>query len=228
MHAPEEHLPHGIRWDQILGGLLVAFVLLALAARTSHAQVVQPSGADPYGALRCFDVATDGGLPTQLATSLCVGSSGLAPIACFEQVSDTLAFSDLSAVRLCQQATSLAPAVCADRLDDTEELVEDEIVAFCTAATYALVPASGGGAPQCVEAALEETLLTENDAVRLCAGSSDVQPVACYQVGEAELPDAADEQLIELCSLWVLATPGTLYYYGQPSGGYGAPTTISP
>lgn len=216
-----------IRWDLILGPLLIAWILLALAARTGHAQAVQPPPADPYAALRCFDVATDQGLDTQLATNLCVGSTNLAPIACLQEASDTLALSDLYAVRLCQQASSLAPAICADRLDDTD-LEDGEIITYCTAGTYPLVPASGGGSPGCVEAALDETLLTEDKAVRLCAGSTGLEPVMCYQVGEAELPDATDEDLIALCSLWVIATPGTIYYYGGPPGGYGAPTTISP
>lgn len=228
MHAPDEQFPDSIRWDQILGGLLVAYVLLALVARTSRAQPADALSTEPYGALRCFELATDGGLPSQLATSLCVGASSVAPITCFEQVSDTLALSDLFAVRLCQQATSLAPAECAARLSATEELEDGEIVAFCTAGTYPLVPASGGGSPECVEAALEETLLPEGKAIRLCAGSQGAQPVACFLAGEAALPGATDDEIIALCSLWVIATPGTIYYYGQPSAGAGAPTTISP
>jgi hypothetical protein len=191
----------------VVGGLVVLgspMVITPLAAQ----EAAEPSIAP----MRCYLYATEAagtsGLESQKAAQLCQGATSEAPAQCFDQAVDALALSDLHAVELCRLATSAAPAACAARLDDTTNLPDNEIVSYCATDQFPLIPAQTAGSPECLEAALDRTALTEDRAVRLCRGSATTSPIDCFDLGDDETA-LSDDEIVDLCSATAIlrATP---------------------
>lgn len=183
---------------------LTVLGLVAMLAAPAHAQEAA-TGAEPLGPIRCYVHATAlSNLETLKAKQLCTGATSDAPARCFAEATDRVGMTDLDAVRLCQAATSTAPAICADRVDDTMSFVSAAIADYCAALRWPLVPAPTGGSPECLEAALDRTLLSTSEAARLCAGSASTGPIACYQQGRDET-SLTDADLVDLCTTVVIA-----------------------
>lgn len=183
--------------------LWVGFVAARVAAQPA---ATEPAGLGP---VRCFVTATDAAnLDTLSARRLCVGAADVVPAQCFDEASDVLGLSDGEAVTLCRAARSLDPIACANNLDTMAALEDAEIVAYCAAMRWPLIAPPTAGTPACVRAALDQAELTEAEAVRLCRGSADTSPVACYAWGEAQTT-VSELDLVELCAPVVVASPYT-------------------
>jgi hypothetical protein len=151
-------------------------------------------------------------LPTQKAKQLCIGAASEAPAWCFAEAAERVPLPEDQAIRLCMTATSTEPAACAERLDQTTPLVSSTILEYCAALRWPLYPPGTGGSPVCIQAALERTLLTENQAARLCNGSVSAAPVACFELGTAQTA-LADQDLVDLCTVVVIAPPSSVVTY---------------
>lgn len=188
---------------------MARLTVLCLVAAVAGPARGQPAAdrAPHLGPIRCYiDVTENAYLETQKAKQLCTGAVDEAPARCFAEATDRVAMVDLDAVTMCQAATSVAPAICAERLDDTTDLATSSIVTYCAALQWPLLPVGTGGAPACLEAALDRTTLFDPEAARLCAGSSSEGPVACYELGDAETT-LSDSDLVDLCTTVVISTP---------------------
>jgi hypothetical protein len=181
-------------------------VWLVAIAVPAHAQ---PTSGDParLGPIRCYMAATRASNLEHLkAKQLCTGATGEAPARCLAEATDRVGLDELPAARLCQGARSTAPAICAKRLDDSTDLDTSSIVNYCAALHWPLVAAGTGGSPECLEAALDRTPLSDLEAARLCLGSESAAPVACYALGHAQTA-LSDLDLVDLCTTVVIAAP---------------------
>jgi hypothetical protein len=179
--------------------------LVAGAAATAHGQ--PPSGdAASLGPIRCYISATEGSYLENLkAKQLCTGAVSEAPASCYAEAAYRARLTDQDAARLCQAATSTAPALCAERLDETTALgSSSQIVDYCAALRWPMFPAPTGGSPQCIEAALSRTTLSDQEAARLCSGATTAGPVACYELGNDQTT-LSDDDLVDLCTPVVIA-----------------------
>jgi hypothetical protein len=181
---------------------IAALWLIAMVAAPAYGQA--QTGATHLGPIQCYVHATEiAALESLNAKQLCIGATSVAPAQCFAEASDRALLSDLDAVRLCQVASSTAPAACAERLRATTALTSSPIVDYCVALRWTLVQSGTGGVPECVETALDRTALTNDDAVRLCAGAVSTAPVACYELGKNETA-LTNSDIVDLCTLVVL------------------------
>jgi hypothetical protein len=187
----------------------VAFMALCSAAAISGFALeaaAQPVVVDHTAPVRCFDRVTRAEtIRDSRAMQLCTGATSVAPADCFSEVDDRLMLDDRDAVRMCRMASSRAPARCAARLDATGDFANREIVDYCAAQKWPTIAAPRGGAPSCVEAALDRTFLTELQAFDLCRSSTTSGPVECFEIGKARLT-LADRELVQLCA-GVVAVP---------------------
>jgi len=189
-------------------GMLIRVAVIGgvyFVAREARAQQ-----QDPTAPLACYEAATDEGLVSLSAKQLSLGASSIAPAQCYDIASDQLGFVDPNAVRLCQAATSTDPAACAAQLDAQTTLEEPAVVAYCAALAWPLVVSPSAGSPACIQAALDQTQLSDPQAAQLCTGSSSAGPVQCYLQGEDALV-VSDDDLIDLCTQYVIAP---IYPYG--------------
>jgi len=58
----------------------------------------------------------------------------------------------------------------------------------------------------CVNAALDRTMVTEQQAVRLCRGSPTKRPVACFEAGRHQTL-LGTQDLVDLCAPVVRVSP---------------------
>jgi hypothetical protein len=204
-----------MRMSQLSKIVVIAGMVTCLAAMLAMGLVVTAFAqtapqVDPYAPIRCYDrVDRVENLEHLKAMELCTGAVSEAPADCYSDAEALLQFVDDDIVRMCRMATSRAPAECAAHLDETTPLVEQEIVDYCAALQWPLVAPPTGGTPECVEAALDRTTLTENRALQLCRGSSTPDPVDCFITGDNQL-NLTEDDLVQLCSLVVA------YPYVQP------------
>jgi hypothetical protein len=62
------------------------------------------------------------------------------------------------------------------------------------------------GAPACVKAALDRTMMTGQQAVHLCRGSRTTRPVACFEAGSHQTL-LGTHDLVDLCAPVVRVRP---------------------
>jgi hypothetical protein len=175
---------------------IVGFVLVAsspVSARPSTTLI--PSAP---GRIHCYTGATSAGLERWKAIRLCRGATSDMPARCADAAIDRVGLSEQHAIRLCRVAKSTDPVTCAARLSSLG-LEDREVVGYCAAMPWPLVAARFRGSVECVERALDRTLLTDVEAMHLCRGSGSLAPVECFEVGDdATLLD--DRDLVELCA----------------------------
>ncbi|HEU4614053.1 MAG TPA: hypothetical protein VFS15_18290 [Kofleriaceae bacterium] len=193
--------------------LLVGAAVMVALALTASAQTApgpgQPATTDAtaLAPVLCYEAAeSSGDLPSIDAIRLCMGAANDAPARCFTEASARGTLSSLQAVTLCAMATSTEPADCARRLEETTNLPPVTVVEYCSASRWPAVASRDGGAPACLEAALDRTTLPQIDAVRLCAGSPSDAPVTCFAWGHGRLA-LTDADLITLCAPVVVDRP---------------------
>lgn len=184
----------------------VLLIGVAAAAPIAFAQTApgpgQPATTEDaaLAPVLCYEAAEAGGELVSIdAVRLCAGAPSDAPARCFTEAAGQITLSDLQAVTLCALATSTEPAQCARRLSETTNLPPTTIVQYCAASRWPVAASSDGGAPECLEAALDRTVLTQADAFRLCAGSPTDAPVTCFSWGHERL-GIEDANLITLCA----------------------------
>jgi hypothetical protein len=181
--------------------LLAIAAIYVLGATTARAQsptsgsIMEPGP----GRLACYVYATEKvRLESNKAVELCIGADSDTPARCADEALDYIGYSDLSLIELCRAARSTEPASCAARLDELGN-EQNEVVAYCAALRSPIVAVATGGAPQCVQAGIDRTNLSEESVVVLCRGSTSSTPIDCFETGEDETM-LADNDLIALCS----------------------------
>ncbi|HTL34780.1 MAG TPA: hypothetical protein VL326_16745 [Kofleriaceae bacterium] len=178
---------------------LVLAVLLIPSATACRRSAIAQTTRDPYGPVRCFEIADAKQLSGQSAIQLCAGALSDAPGQCFATgIDNEHELSSQKLLTLCTGATSLEPLACYKRLHDTGKLTEDQVIQYC-APFCPLGPAPPQSSnPDCLAEAMDRTTLALQTAGELCAAASSAGPVYCFLAGLDE-HKLSESDLVTLC-----------------------------
>jgi hypothetical protein len=199
-----------MQFSPVMRVLLLVSLLVVGASSETNAQSY--SSGTGLTALACYVQADAEGLEEHKAVDLCLGAPSSAPALCYQAAEDQLALDDSLIVQLCRGAASTAPVQCAVQLEPQN--TSSQYVPYCAAQPWPVVPNVNPGIAACFQLANDTTSLSDDEAARLCRGSTDTSPVDCFQQG-TDQTSLDDSNLVTLCA------PTMLYSPTSPLPGYG-------